>query len=68
MTTGVMVRSGRLTVRARIRSRKYSTGETQLAVWSSQSHNEEPLTVSSTAGKNRPVGPPMAEWLLRLWG
>ena len=31
--------------------RKYSTGDAQLMVWSRQSHNEEPFTVSSKAGK-----------------
>ena len=31
------------------RREKYSTGENQLMVWSSQSHDEEPLTASSMA-------------------
>src|SRR5205085_1545267 len=30
---------------------KSSTGESQLVVWSSESHNEQPIMASSTAGK-----------------
>ena len=48
----MIVRSGRPTAaRLAYIADKYSTGESQLMVWSSQSHNEEPLTASSTAGK-----------------
>jgi Tol biopolymer transport system component/DNA-binding winged helix-turn-helix (wHTH) protein len=38
-------------MRLAYRREKYSTGENQLMVWSSQSHDEEPLTASSIARK-----------------
>ena len=47
---------------------KYSTGETQLMVWSSQSHNEEPLTKSSMAGKEPSGWSADGKWVLASVG